>query len=350
MAQPATTVRLTFVLLGVVGFLDYFTGGELSFSVFYLIPVCLVAWTCGRVETAAFAVCSALLWWWIEWMMVTYSVPVIVYWNAAVRLCFFLMFGLLLNALRDIKQQLELTVERRTLELRQALLDLRVESDRRLAEEARRRQAEHDVLHAAEHEQQRIGSDLHDSVQGSLAGAKMMLLALRSSARKHTDSLDPAFEKLSNVLTETIEQTRAIARNLCPSDLSEKGLRQALQQLAETTTGLFHVECSLDYTQNLHITDETVAAQLYYITREAVNNALKHANAKRIDIRLTRRNAEVVLEVEDDGDGFREFDSPSGLGMRTMFQRAIVAGGSLQVHTIPDGGTRIECVLTAPDG
>jgi diguanylate cyclase (GGDEF)-like protein len=89
-------------LLAVIGFLDYITGEEISFSVFYLIPVSLATWRTNRGIGIFFCFFAAVVWFYADMLPGhVYSHPVIPYWNALVRLCFFLIVSFLLAKLKD---------------------------------------------------------------------------------------------------------------------------------------------------------------------------------------------------------------------------------------------------------
>src|SRR3989337_1573616 len=100
-----------FVLIVGVGFLDYLTGYEISFSLFYLIPISLLAWFAGRRFGVAASFVSALVWLLAEITAgQSYSHPVIHYWNSLVRLSFFIIVNLLLTTLgKTLKREKELS-------------------------------------------------------------------------------------------------------------------------------------------------------------------------------------------------------------------------------------------------
>jgi PAS domain S-box-containing protein len=211
------------------------------------------------------------------------------------------------------------------------------------------RQVEREVLEATEREQQRIGRDLHDSIQGSLAGMKMMLGVAKRSAGQHAPDLAEQLQQAMNVADDTIKQVRGLSRSLCPMELADGGLAQALERLASITDSLFRIPCTFSYVGDKLINDEKTASQLYYISHEAVNNALKHAKAHKIAIYLQFNGRELDLRVEDDGVGIDETCRPtSSLGLRTMAYRASIIGAKLSIHPGLSGGTIVHCSLPMP--
>lgn len=101
------TIGLVFVVS--VGVVDIWTGSELAFSLFYLIPIVLVTWFTGRTLGFVIVVASAITWLAADILAgQSYSQPIIRYWNAAVRLCFFLVVTLLLPALKELEHEREI--------------------------------------------------------------------------------------------------------------------------------------------------------------------------------------------------------------------------------------------------
>jgi PAS domain S-box-containing protein len=211
------------------------------------------------------------------------------------------------------------------------------------------RRVEREVLTATEHEQNRIGQDLHDNIQGNLTGIGFMLAAhkqhLLQENRRQAD-LVTQVDRLASLVTETIKQTRGLARALCPVDLKGDGLAKSLEQLATTTSSLFNVDCHCQCEPLVLLADELAAKQLYHIAQEALNNILKHARARSISIRLDQDKKELILTIEDDGVGMPERAAQAqGMGLRTMNYRARLVGAALTILRGPSGGTTVKCVL-----
>ena len=90
-----------------------------------------------------------------------------------------------------------------------------------------------------------------------------------------------------------------------------------------------------------------MAAHLYRIAQEGINNALTHGNARSIDLRYRREGGAACLEVVDDGIGIpAEHERSEGLGLRSMRYRARMIDGSLDVEALAGGGTKVRCSFT----
>jgi nitrate/nitrite-specific signal transduction histidine kinase len=102
----------------------------------------------------------------------------------------------------------------------------------------------------------------------------------------------------------------------------------------------------LEVKPSFTVDDDTAAAHLYRIAREAVINANKHANARQIVVRLERVRQEMVLRVIDDGIGFpKDLKPQQGLGYHIMKYRSHLMGGRLEIDSPQTGGTRVSCYL-----
>ncbi|HZV35858.1 MAG TPA: ATP-binding protein, partial [Verrucomicrobiae bacterium] len=141
-------------------------------------------------------------------------------------------------------------------------------------------------------------------------------------------------------------QTRSLARGLAPVNIGSSDLALSLGELARRTTEFSRVRCVLECAEPVKLQDAAVARHLYRIAQEAVNNALKHAGAKKILIRLGEDENAVKLEISDDGRGFpRAKKSGPSMGLQVMKYRSGMIGGELQVESKSGKGVKITCIL-----
>lgn len=211
---------------------------------------------------------------------------------------------------------------------------------------ADRLRLEREVLHATEQEQWRIGRDLHDSIQGSLTGIKMMLAVIENRSRSLETDLGDEVRKVSDLVQQTLVQTRALSHGLCPMDLHGQGLVRGLAGLCGSINTLFRIECDFHCDHGVLIEDEAIGTQVYYIAQEAINNAIKHSKGTSISVTLALADGQVVLSIQDDGVGIGTSGrSGGGLGMRTMSYRACLIGATLDVGAGASGGTVVKCSL-----
>ena len=193
---------------------------------------------------------------------------------------------------------------------------------------------------AREEERRRLRRDLHDGVGPSLAGMALQLDSL--AGRLGEPELAERTERLRDRLQGTVTEVRRIVDGLRPAALDELGLVPALKALATQPGDPVHVTVEThEVPAELPAAVEVAA---YRIAGEAVANALRHAQATRVTVRLAADGGGLGVTVLDDGRGFGA-DATAGVGLRSMHDRAAEVGGSVDVRSTPGGGTTVSARL-----
>jgi PAS domain S-box-containing protein len=209
-----------------------------------------------------------------------------------------------------------------------------------------RKRLEKEILEVSNREQRRIGHDLHDGVCQQLAATTYLIDILADQLQEKNYPESAEAERIGKLITQTITQTRSIARGLFPVKLEESGLASALAELADNTASLFKIDCRFTCDSAPSELENSVALHLYYIAQESVLNATKHGKAAHVAISLLRSNGLLTLAVEDDGVGLTSrVASQTGMGIRIMRYRARVIGGTLDLKNRPPHGTQVKCEL-----
>ena len=209
-----------------------------------------------------------------------------------------------------------------------------------------RKRLEKTILDISAREQRRIGQDLHDGLGQHLTGIAFMSKVQEQKLMEKglPEALDAG--KIVGLVNEAIHKTRELARGLLPVVSEAQGLMSALQQWAAEVEDLFKVSCRFECFTPVLVHDDTTATHLYYIAREAVNNAIKHGHARLIDIQLAADQHQGVLTITDDGSGIPEIPAGNkGMGLHLMNYRARMVGGSLEVQRRATGGTIVTCLF-----
>jgi PAS domain S-box-containing protein len=213
-----------------------------------------------------------------------------------------------------------------------------------------RKHLEKTILEISAREQRRIGQDLHDGLGQHLTGIAFMSKVQEQKLMEKglPEAGDAA--KIVNLVNEAINKTRELARGLLPVLSEAHGLMSALQQWAGEVEDLFGIGCQFQCFTPVLVHDDAVATHLFYIAREAVNNAIKHGHARQIVIRLAADDNQGALSIQDDGCGIGDIaPGNKGMGLHLMNYRARMVGGSLQVQCVSTGGTMVTCLFPAGD-
>ena len=208
-----------------------------------------------------------------------------------------------------------------------------------------RKVLQREVLEIAAREQQRIGQDLHDGTGQELTGLAMVAERLKGDLQHQHLPQAATAARIVDGLEEALNHVRSLSKGLVPVELDAEGLMAALDELAERTSQLPDVDCTLECDEPVHILDNQTATHLYRLSQEAVTNALKHGRARRITLKLSSDREFVTLQITDDGRGFDKERDAVGIGLRIMAFRAELIRGNLTIGQVRPHGTSITCKL-----
>jgi signal transduction histidine kinase len=200
------------------------------------------------------------------------------------------------------------------------------------------------LLTAREEERRRLRRDLHDGLGPQLAGVVMGLDVVRSSlSRGEADRAGRLADDVTTQAREAVEEVRRMAAGLRPPVLDDLGLVGALR-----TTGPAAAaggpDVSVEAEGDLDGCPAAVEVAAYRIAQEAITNAVRHAAADRVDVRLAVSDVAVTVTVSDDGVGLSRRARP-GVGLRSMRERASELGGWCSVAPGERGGTTVSAHL-----
>ena len=213
-----------------------------------------------------------------------------------------------------------------------------------------RKRLEKAILEISAAEQRRIGQDLHDGLGQHLTGIAFMSKVQEQKLAEKGLAEATEATRIVGLVNEAINKTRQLAHGLLPVESDAHGLMSALKRWANEVEDLFHISCRLRLNNPVLIHDANVSTHLYRIAQEAVNNAIRHGQAKNIEITLSARKDYGTLRIENDGSSLPEnADNRSGMGMQIMNYRARMIGGSLRVETGGDFGVTITCLFPLPE-
>jgi signal transduction histidine kinase len=194
---------------------------------------------------------------------------------------------------------------------------------------------------AAMEEQQRLALELHDSVSQALYGIALGAHAAREQLDCAPDKLQGTLDYILALSETAVAQVRALVFELRPDSIEEEPLGVALSRLVETSLTRNGTAVRLDLGEEPSLSLAAKEA-FYRVAQEALRNAIKHASAKTIELRLRADDEWITLEVQDDGIGFDPTGRfPGHLGLQSMRERVSEVGGELEIESCPSQGTRL---------
>ena len=198
------------------------------------------------------------------------------------------------------------------------------------------------LLRAQENERRALARELHDEIGQSLSAILMETESAECADRRA--DLSSHLDSIKGLAEKTVNQVRDLALLLRPSMLDDLGLAPALNWHARETskrTGLNVVVSADDTIDDLPDEHRTC---IYRLVQEAVNNAIRHANARTVDVSVRREGQKVNVSVQDDGAGF-DTRFLRGLGLLGMEERVRRLGGRLKITSEPGRGTLVHAAL-----
>jgi signal transduction histidine kinase len=205
------------------------------------------------------------------------------------------------------------------------------------------------LLSAEEDERKRIARELHDEAGQSLAGLMLELEAARLDTSRGTPVTSDTLSRLRRLAARTVEAVRGLIYDLRPAVLDDLGLVPALRWYTQTQIASHGLQVHLTERLGSERLDPTLETGLFRIAQEALWNAVKHAEATRIDVEVFRSGERIALRISDDGRGLAasaggpagERRGRIGVGLGGMVERAAALGGTVRIASRPEGGTEV---------
>jgi signal transduction histidine kinase len=323
MRQRPMLVAMLAPLAGalLVAWVDYASTWEFSLFVFYAVPIIMAVWWAGRQAGYGMALICGVMWWASNYDTHPYETTFGYVWATLSRVVFFSVVAYAVTAVRN-----------------------RQEADAaRIQALEERRQLEEDLVAVSEHEQQRIGQDLHDGLCQQLAAIGLAARSLADDLHQQQSISANDAELIQQSIQQAVEEARGLARGIFPVHVDSHGLAVALTELSRTTSRLTGVVIDVVEEGDVQISPPEAAMHLYRIAQEAVANAVRHGGAQCIRIRVEGGRDMIRLTISDDGKGFPAARKGGGMGLRTMRYRAQVMGATLAFSPTSKDGAWVRC-------
>ncbi|HXI44998.1 MAG TPA: GAF domain-containing protein [Candidatus Acidoferrales bacterium] len=205
---------------------------------------------------------------------------------------------------------------------------------------------------AASEERARLARELHDSVTQALFSMTLQTRAAELLLERDPAAAAEKLASLRDLQRDALAEMRSLIFELRPSGIAEQGLVHALRTHTAAIEGRIGLPVAFETTLPAGPSGVPLDVEeaVYRIAQEALHNVVRHARARRVEVRLGADEREVRLSVVDDGVGFDPDAVPPGhLGVDGMRARAERLGGSLSIETGPGAGTSLAVVVPLPE-
>jgi signal transduction histidine kinase len=197
-------------------------------------------------------------------------------------------------------------------------------------------------------ERSRLAHEMHDTLAQSFAGIGFQLQAICNGVPQNMQALHAQLDLARDLVRHSHEEARRSIGSLRATALESEDMVSALEQCALRMVGGTAVEVIAETGGDPRPISLRITDTLFRIGQEAVANAIRHANPKRLTIRVTWSEDGVCLQIEDDGAGFSPGNGLSGFGIRGMRRRALSISAVLEIDSRPGAGTRVRAEAPLP--
>ncbi|MBI3222653.1 MAG: PAS domain-containing protein [Nitrosomonadales bacterium] len=206
------------------------------------------------------------------------------------------------------------------------------------------------IQDAKEQERLRIAREVHDEIGSLLTAIKIDLSWLIQRLPKDNPALSDKAQTIAELVNKTITAAGNLAHSLRPGFLDCFGLIAALEIEAQEFSKRSGIACTLTKSQDNIDLPDTHAITLFRIFQETLNNILKHAHAKNVQIEIVRGEDHLELIVADDGVGFDDSarNKPRSFGLRGIHERVEHLGGTVNISSTPGQGTQVAIFFSLP--
>ncbi|MBB6633745.1 HAMP domain-containing sensor histidine kinase [Cohnella thailandensis] len=194
---------------------------------------------------------------------------------------------------------------------------------------------------AVQEERRRLARDLHDTVSQQLFALHMAASALPKLVERNPEQGGKVMEQLIEMSSSAQKQMRGLIAQLRPMELQGKSLTEAFDRWFPDFCRQNGLQGTLDVQVNRPIS-EAKEHQIFLIAQEAMANVVKHSKASEVRLALGETESQIMLQIEDNGEGFKAEQIRAGsYGLTSMRERAEKLGGEAEIVTKPGTGTRV---------
>jgi len=247
--------------------------------------------------------------------------------------------------LKGLRNKLEQMVKDRTIQLETEILERKQATQNLMESRQKLQELSWHMENVREDERKRIARELHDELGQVLTMQRIALKELASRFNKLDENqIQGKLKEIIINLDQVADTARSISENLRPGVLDLLGLSAALEEQLNKFMATTKLNCKLEMNQEEFNVPSKVATVIFRVLQESLTNIARHAHASNVEVRLAELNDELILIVQDDGEGILEQPESTrkGFGIMGMKERINLLGGNFILESAPNKGTRIE--------
>ncbi len=194
-----------------------------------------------------------------------------------------------------------------------------------------------------EEERSAMAREVHDELGQQLTAIKLDISWLTLKCVNADPDIIKKLQDMEKLITISLKTVKKIVTELHPAILDKLGIKDAIRWQSHEFEKRTGIKIDISLVHGPIPVDSKTALALFRIYQESLTNIMKHANASMVKCSLNKTETELILQIEDDGDGFDENAGgyKQSLGLLGMKERAVVLGGELEIKSSPGKGTKI---------
>jgi signal transduction histidine kinase len=196
------------------------------------------------------------------------------------------------------------------------------------------------IIQAEEEERNRIARELHDGIGQKISGLKLGWEGFGKKYLKENIGAKSELKRLSDILNDSSVEVRSISHQMMPKALKDVGLEAAISDMLGSAFKNSKIQFKLNTFGIDGRFDITIEITVFRACQELINNIIKYADAKKIEIHLYKSKNNLILSVEDDGKGFDINAKKAGIGLTNIKSRVENVKGSFHIESEKSKGTR----------
>lgn len=195
----------------------------------------------------------------------------------------------------------------------------------------------------------RFARDLHDSVKQQVFATSMQIAAARALVRQKPEDIESHLTQAHELVRQAQKELNVLIHQMRPAALEDRGLARALREYVLKWSKGSEIPSEIHIQGEREVPIEAEQT-VFRVAQEALANVAKHSEASKAELDLIYRPDSLTLHIADDGKGFDPDQNPGeGFGLQSMRERSVRRGGHVEVESVPEGGTRVTCVVPIDD-